>query len=293
MTGNTYIPIAISVVSLVIIVALLVKSHFDKKNITASLLRQKAEFENQKQELERLNEDMKAQNQKLQSLHQVNNQIFSIISHDLRSPLGSIKGFLRLMQITELSAQETKYFLNELEGGTNNTLQMLDTLLQWARNQMNGIQPQFKHILLNKLILQVVESVQNQATLKGVNLSVEIKNEIKIVADEEMLKLVIRNLLTNAIKFTKAGGFVSVAVWQDQHNNYIAVKDTGIGLTEEQKNKLFNPEKAFSLRGTSNEKGTGLGLIICKEFIEKHKGTIQVESELNKGSTFSVALPVG
>jgi signal transduction histidine kinase len=293
MTGNMYVPIAISVVSLVIIVALLVKSHFDKKNITASLLRQKAEFENQKQELERLNEDMKAQNQKLQSLHQVNNQIFSIISHDLRSPLGSIKGFLRLMQITELSAQETKYFLNELEGGTNNTLQMLDTLLQWARNQMNGIQPQFKHILLNKLILQVVESVQNQATLKGVNLSVEIKNEIKIVADEEMLKLVIRNLLTNAIKFTKAGGFVSVAVWQDQHNNYIAVKDTGIGLTEEQKNKLFNPEKAFSLRGTSNEKGTGLGLILCKEFIEKHKGTIQVESELNKGSTFSVALPVG
>jgi signal transduction histidine kinase len=292
MTGNTYIPIAISVVSLVIIVALLVKSHFDKKNITASLLRQKAEFENQKQELERLNEDMKAQNQKLQSLHQVNNQIFSIISHDLRSPLGSIKGFLRLMQITELSAQETKYFLNELEGGTNNTLQMLDTLLQWARNQMNGIQPQFKHILLNKLVPQVVEGVQNQATLKGVNLSVEIKNEIKIVADEEMLKLVIRNLLTNAIKFTKAGGFVSVAVWQDQHNNYIAVKDTGIGLTEEQKNKLFNPEKAFSLRGTSNEKGTGLGLILCKEFIEKHKGTIQVESELNKGSTFSVALPV-
>jgi signal transduction histidine kinase len=296
-----------------IIMALLFRNNWQKQKSNSLLQQQKEEIEKQKNDLAHKNEqilqqkeeisqqrdDVIAKNieierrrEELNKLNQVKDRLFSIVSHDLRSPLNSLKGTLALMEMGALSEDETKYFTGELNNELSYVLELLENLLKWAKAQMEGIETQPQKLDLHALVQSNVGLLQPIADKKQIVLSHNLLTDTIAWGDEEMIKLVIRNLLSNAIKFTKEAGTIKVESSLDNGAVQISIIDNGVGISPEQQKQLFDNSTHFSTQGTNREKGTGLGLLICKEFIEKNKGRIWVESELKKGSKFSFTLPV-
>jgi signal transduction histidine kinase/uncharacterized protein HemY len=240
------------------------------------LMQQKNEIQQQKDELDRVN--------------LVKDRLFSIIGHDLRSPFNTIKGFIAVLRVGGLNEEETKNITSTIEQQLNSTLNLLNNLLYWSWSQMQGITANPIKLSVNPIVENNIELLLQSALKKNIFITHSIDKQLCVKADENMLDTIIRNLLANAIKFTYHGGSV-VFSYQDNNDHYVfCVADTGVGMTENQLQNLFGA-KASSTFGTAQEKGTGLGLQICKEFLEKNKGTLWVESELNKGSKFYFSLP--
>ncbi|WPP50441.1 tetratricopeptide repeat-containing sensor histidine kinase [Catalinimonas niigatensis] len=240
-------------------------------------------------EIHRQKEEMSAQADKLQNLNQLKNKLFSIISHDLRSPLNTLSGSLYLVQNELIDHKDFKAFLPELIKNVSFTTTLLDNLLHWAKNQLEGTEINPEKVNLKKLAHLKTELLQNQADHKNIRLINEIQHEIYVFADEIMIQIVLQNLLSNAIKFCRSGDQVTLS-WEHQEKYVnICVRDTGMGMDQEKQEKLFN-STSFSTRGTANEKGTGLGLLLCKDFVEKNGGKIWVESTLGQGSIFCFSL---
>ena len=217
-------------------------------------------------------------------------KFFSIISHDLKSPFNSILGFseLLLKNIRKYPVEKTEKFVENIYNVSKNTFNLLENLLEWSRVQSKKIKPNFQHLLINEIINDVVELLKDVAEQKLINLTFENNSELKINADEEMLKTVLRNLISNAIKFTDVNGNVAIKSFEKNKKVYLEVVDSGVGMDENSKNNLFKIGLQHSTIGINGEKGTGLGLILCFELMELNNGKIFVESEKDKGTKFTL-----
>jgi two-component system sensor histidine kinase/response regulator len=252
-------------------------------------------IQRQSKELQQQSKELQIQRKELLELNATKDRFFSIIAHDLRSPF---QGFLGLTQILEeelstLTMTEIKEIAASLSVSANNHFRLLDNLLQWSQTQKGSVPFTPEVINLNSLVEDSITPLIESAKTKGIEIASAISNSLEVFADKNMLQTVIRNLVSNALKFTNTGGKVNLLTKKnDDKRVEISVQDTGIGMLQEMVGNLFRLDINTSRRGTHDEPSTGLGLLLCNEFIEKHGGKLRVESEVGKGSTFSFTLPV-
>lgn len=234
---------------------------------------------------------LKAKADDLERINQTKNKMFSIVSHDLKAPIASIQSYLEILSVMDINDQERHRIKGDLMLMTQNTDMMLSNLLMWSGSQMEGINMDRKLIDLETSIVPVIEIFKSISSRKQVELSYNIEPNLNVMADNNMLQLVIRNILSNAVKFTHTGGSVNLNAGYENSMCVISIKDTGTGMSEETKAEIFSV-KAQSSYGTNNEKGVGLGLNLSKEFTELQDGQIRFESELGVGTTFYITLPL-
>ncbi|WP_111708675.1 sensor histidine kinase [Lutibacter citreus] len=239
-------------------------------------------------------EELKESEKKLKELNATKDKLFSIIAHDLRSPFNTILGLSNLLanNTQNYDSEKVEKFSSYINSAALNTLTLLDNLLNWAKSQTGQIMFNPVKLNLQPLITHIIEVLNPAAELKNITLKHFQSNGLEVFADQYMLKIIIRNLITNAIKFTNSEGCIEVSALEKNNFIEITVSDNGIGMNKETLNKLFEFQSNETTVGTANEKGSGLGLILCKEFIENQGGKIWVESELGKGSNFKFTLPL-
>ncbi|TAG37967.1 MAG: hypothetical protein EAZ31_10945 [Cytophagia bacterium] len=239
----------------------------------------------QKVEIESQNAELEAQAEHLKEVNALKDKLFSIIGHDLRSPLNQLKGILNILESGFLDESEFKKVLPNLSQNVSNASSLLDNLLYWAESQMSGEMRKPKVFDLKSVIDNNIQLYTRQANQKGVTIETTIQSKIIVYADKDMMDLVVRNLLSNAIKFCSEGDSIEFSSKIIEKQAEICIKDTGIGIENKKIKKIFG-EGHTSERGTAGEKGTGLGLTLCKDFVEKNGGKIWVESEVGKGTQF-------
>jgi signal transduction histidine kinase len=230
-------------------------------------------------------EEIKKRSIELEQLNQVKDKFFSIISHDLRSPVNALSGILELLSSKQITQEDFSTLTKEMRIQFNHTRTLINNLLDWALLQMDKLKIQPEKIELAKVIQENFTLVRS-LHLKEMNLVNKVQTGLFGWGDLNMINLVFRNLILNAIKFSDTGGSIEISAVPDGAFYKIAIKDYGVGISPEVQKILFDKTTGYSTRGTANEKGTGLGLILCKEFIEKNGGQIWLESEEGKGSTF-------
>jgi len=236
---------------------------------------------------------LKASEARMRELNATKDKFFSIIAHDLKNPFNSIIGFSEMLR-DDASSMDIKEIINYasyIHISATQTMQLLENLLGWARMQQDRIPVVPKNLLIYELTNDVYNLLKQSADQKDLTFSNLIPQHLIIQTDEEMLKTILRNLLSNAVKFTKSGGKIEISSQSTDNETIIIIKDTGIGIPDTQVEQLFTIDKGFSTRGTRNEKGTGLGLILCKEFVEKLGGKIWAESIPDNGSIFFFTIP--
>jgi two-component system sensor histidine kinase/response regulator len=234
--------------------------------------------------------DIEKKNRDLELINAEKNKLFSIVSHDMRSPLASIQSALELLSTNSVDENDRIEIKKELLWLTGNTSDMLNNLLLWSKSQMDQMSVRLTVMDVQAALQETLKLQSQIAERKGITLDCNIDPQLKVVADSDMLQLVVRNLVNNAIKFTNTQGVVKVKGYADGNSCRIEVEDTGIGIPEDMQADLFKP-KHEATYGTMNEKGVGLGLVLCKEFIERQNGTIGFSSAVNEGTCFYITLP--
>lgn len=235
---------------------------------------------------------IKVQNDQLRSLNETKDRFISILAHDLRNPFHTLMGLALLLKKTIPTNNDNALeFANAILTTATNTYQLLENLLEWAHVQRNKIAPKPQIINLGELITECITLLYESAHTKKITIKNQIDSNSTLIADSEMLKTILRNLLVNAIKFSHKGSTVTLKASIKPLKAEISIIDNGVGMSQETVDKLFDLGSAQSSNGTDGEKGTGFGLLICKELIERHQGTITVKSEINKGTTFTIVLP--
>lgn len=232
-------------------------------------------------------------NQQLYNSNATKDKFFSIIAHDLRSPFQGLLGIANILENLddELTQEEKKDFISRMNVALKRQYDFLEELLLWGKFQRNAIDFDPQVCSLTEIVERNKEVLAGNLYKKKLSLIIESPNEVTLKCDENLISTVIRNLLSNSIKYTPAGGKIWVIIEVGLNYITIEVKDSGIGLSEERIQKLFKIETNNSTRGTEDEAGTGLGLILCKEIVQKHEGEISVKSEEGKGSSFFITLP--
>lgn len=225
-----------------------------------------------------------------EELNRLKDKLFSIIAHDLRGPLNSLKALLGLATANHVTEAELKYLLGTIGQNTQYTTNLVDNLLVWAKENLHGTTLTPQPFDLQDLIETNIKLLAPQADKKNIALEYTAPQPCESYADHNMIDLVLRNILSNAIKFTPHAGIITVWIETTPAHNTVFVRDTGLGISKAGIAKLFGKDN-FSTPGTENEKGTGLGLILCREFVEKNKGRIWVESTEGSGSTFAFTVP--
>ncbi len=230
----------------------------------------------------------------LEKLNDTKDKLFSIIAHDLKSPFNSILGLSDLLIENSpiYDTSNVEYLSKNINSTAKNTLNLIENLLCWAQSQTNQIKYDPEAIDLEKNISQAVIFFNAPASVKNISLNHIRDYETIVYADRIMLKLILHNLISNAIKFTHSNGKIDIYTLHGEGEVEITISDNGTGMNEATRNNLFETKTNLSSKGTSNEDGTGLGLILCKEFVEKNGGKIRVESELGKGSDFTFTIPL-
>lgn len=250
-----------------------------KDLLEEELTRQKIQIEEQRKELETLNA--------------TKDKFFSIIAHDLKNPFASLIGASDFLVNSshELSQEQMTNFLTIINSSAKQGYRLLENLLEWSRMQTGMMIWQPEQVDLWDLVNEVVNLLRGSAENKQIHLEARVDEDLSAFVDPNMINTVVRNLVSNAIKFTPCGGEVVVESRQTKDFVEITVRDSGVGIKPEDIEKLFRIDEQVIQNGTENETGTGLGLILCKEFIDKHKGQLCVKSEANKGSSFIFTLP--
>ncbi|MBW8333014.1 MAG: hypothetical protein K0M40_13400 [Prolixibacteraceae bacterium] len=252
---------------------------------------------NQREKLEKLvidrTNEIQNKNDQLKALNATKDKLFSIISHDLRSPFNTILGFqdLLLNDYHELSDSDRLEMIRQVHTTTNQVYDLVENLLNWSGIQTSNIKYQPAKVDLKELILDKLDLYRNIAESKGIKFNYQIPDSLFAYADIHLLETSLRNLTNNAIKFTSGGGTILIKASRQHDVIEISVTDSGTGMAQEQIDTLFDIENIQTKSGTNGEKGSGLGLLLCKEFVGKNKGTFNVKSQLGKGSTFSFTLP--
>ena len=229
-------------------------------------------------------------NEELSTINAEKDKFFSIIAHDLRSPFTGFIGFTDLLKndLQSMPIAEMQNIVNGMNQSANNLFRLLTNLLEWAKIQRGMAQFNPQEILLNKLSDRIINVFYESAKIKEIELVMDMPDDIYVYADKAMLETIISNFVSNAIKFTPKGGKVIITASKTDEMSEISVKDTGIGMSKEMLKDLFRIDVRPERKGTEQEPGSGLGLILCKEFAELHKGKITVESNEGKGSEFKV-----
>lgn len=233
-----------------------------------------------------------AQREELGSLNSMKDKFFSIIAHDLKNPFNSIIGFSELLKFKgeNIAMEKRQQYIDNIYQSAVQTYKLLENLLQWSRSQIGSITFNPEIIDLGELVNDIINLVKPGADKKSIRLSNEVNKSTLIYADRNMLNTVLRNLLTNAIKYTDNGG-INVHHNSSDREDVIEIQDTGVGMEPDETDRLFALDQPLTKKGTQGESGTGLGLIICKEFIERHGGKIWVKSKKGEGTNFSFSLP--
>jgi PAS domain S-box-containing protein len=233
-------------------------------------------------------------NKELEEAVATKDRFISILGHDLKSPFTSIMGFSDLIvnDNENYNLQDVRRFASLIHGSAKQAFNLLDNMLGWAKSQRDETPFNPKQTNLLEIIDETYSFVNNTAMAKNINLAKSVFEPIYVEVDKEMIKTVIRNLISNAIKYTHANGTIVISANKKENNVEIEVEDNGTGMNETTKNSLFKIGKTTSIKGTAGEKGTGFGLLLCKDFVDKHNGQIRVESQLGKGSRFIVTIPL-
>lgn len=236
----------------------------------------------------------KNENLKLSELNATKDKFFSIIAHDLKNPFGAIMGSSQLLieNIKNMTREETIQFLEIIYKSSDAAHSLLENLLLWARTQTGKLTMEYENIKIDEIITDCVDLLQNQAAAKEIKINVNCENNIGIFADSFSINTVIRNIVSNAVKFTNQSGTVSISAIIKDSMAKIDVTDNGVGMKEEDAAKLFRIDASLSSKGTAGETGTGLGLILCKDLVEQNHGSICVKSKPGSGSTFTILLPL-
>lgn len=245
-------------------------------------------------ELAMLNEKLRQSEIELEKMNKNKDRFFSIISHDLRSPFNSLLGLTRWMMedFDSFSKEEIKESVTNLYQVSEGLFHLLEDLLDWSRIQFNRIDFQPEVFNLHNVITRVLTSLKPVAIEKNINVVNLVSKNCTINADQHMIQAIIRNLVNNSIKFTPHFGLIKITAGFDLEDLIILVEDTGVGMTSRTLQNLFKLESKTTTKGTEGESGTGLGLLICREFVEKHNGKIWATSELEKGSKFFIRIPL-
>lgn len=230
---------------------------------------------------------------KLEELNATKDKLFSVIAHDLKSPFNSILGLSELLLNNSYNydTARSKKLLRYIHSSAKNTLSLTENLLSWAKSQTGQMKFEPKPIRLKEVVDEVIGIVDTSAKVKDITVDYTQISNIYVYAEINMLKSILYNLISNAIKFSHANEKVSISARTEENKVEIIVSDNGVGMNDETKRNLFHIESG-STRGTANEDGSGLGLILCKEFVEKHGGKIWVESEMGNGSNFYFSIPL-
>ncbi|MEL0645102.1 tetratricopeptide repeat-containing sensor histidine kinase [Olleya sp. Ti.3.14] len=247
------------------------------------------ELEAKNKKIELQNEAILEQSKHLENINKVKDKLFSIVSHDLKDSLTSTKGFIDLLKEGQLTQDEFHSLLPELSENANNASLLLFNLLNWSKSQMQSLEPKPTLFDIQEVFAEKVKLMDQKFDAKGVKLIDKTLRDF-VYADRSMIEIVIQNLLANAVKFCNRGDLITITNQISNGKSIISIEDTGVGITKENQSKLFG-NNTFTTRGTNKEKGTGLGLTICRELVDLNNGKIWVESELNIGSTFYIELP--
>jgi signal transduction histidine kinase len=261
---------------------LLKQKNHKLKELNKSLTESKQQIEEDARQLKRLNAEK--------------NKFFSIIAHDLRSPFTGLTGLTEILcnQIDLLSQDEIRDMVKMLNDSSQQVYDLLNNLLQWSRLQMNAITFEPENLNLSEIARESVKVLEGQVKAKNISIEIEMAAEEVVFADVNMLKTILRNLVSNGVKFTPKGGKIIVAATAAENDQIIiSVKDNGIGIDENLREKLFLIDEKVSRTGTEGETSNGIGLLLCKDFVEKNNGEIWVESQINNGTTFKFTLPAG
>jgi signal transduction histidine kinase len=243
------------------------------------------------QQLEEQHHKIAQKTIELEKLNQVKDKMFSIISHDLRGPIASFKSLVEFMKSDSLSASESSLIVQELKQSMAGVDMLLENLLVWAQLQIRGeINSFIEPISVEEITNEVVVVLANQAAAKQIQLRQVLEPNLCVIGDRNSWLLILRNLISNAIKYTPAGGTVFIEALTAGNKIEVSVKDTGIGMHPHEIEKLFNIEKPFSKRGTQNEKGSGLGLMFVREYVKSCGGELAITSEPNLGSRFCITI---
>jgi len=281
----------------VILLVLYYRRNLEKKATNLLLQKQRDEIAEINKELEMLNEELTAQmeitavqNSELEQLNMVKNKFFSIVSHDLRSPLATLKMLFGLYREGQLNESELNELLAKLEDTIYTTSVFLDNLLEWSKSQLDGIVVNPSTFEVVNLVSENINLTETAVRLKGLKMESNIEQNTKAYADANMINVVVRNLISNAVKFCNTGDIITVEAHNSNGKMFLAIKDTGPGISEKDLQKLFNLEHTITT-SASGDKGHQIGLVLCKDMVEQNKGKIKVESELGKGTVFLVELP--
>jgi signal transduction histidine kinase len=274
------------VATLVLLLALLLYSLLKTKQIKDNLNEQEDLLAQEKIR----NEAILEQTHHLEEVNQVKDKLFSIVSHDLKDSISSIKAFLDLLKEDSISKEEFRDLIPELSENADNASQLLFNLLNWSKSQLQSLEPKPELFNIQDVFHTKMALVEQKVEDKKIVLIDESQRDF-VYADRSMIEIVIQNLITNAVKFSRTGDVITVSNQDVNGKALICVEDTGVGISSENIDKLFNANKNFTTVGTKNEKGTGLGLTIAKDLVELNNGKIWVESTVNVGSKFFIELP--
>jgi signal transduction histidine kinase len=254
-------------------------------------IREQEEKEKLEQEVTLRTREIKLQNVQLEEVNNVKDKLFSVVSHDIKGPLNSLHLALTLAKSGTLSSEEFQQLSGRLEMRLVQTTEFIDNLLQWAKLQMRGETFEPEDINLVGLVSEAVRLLEPECVQKNISLKNSITGSLGAFADMNMIRSVIRNLLTNAIKFTRREGTITLNAYQVDNRIILSIADTGVGIPPDSRDRLFTPTSPTT-QGTQQERGTGLGLLLCKQFVERNGGRIWFESEVDKGTTFYFSLPI-
>ncbi|MBI1342632.1 MAG: hypothetical protein GC171_06855 [Terrimonas sp.] len=235
---------------------------------------------------------LEAQTAQLSALNSVKTRLFSIISHDLRAPVYALRDLFRNAEKKRVSPEQFTELIPDVVNDLNKTTELMESLLQWAKSQIKAETLEKRLINIRELVAEATDPLRLQIESKQIRLRTVMDDAVYAFADADTINIVLRNFISNAIKFTPNGGSIIIEARAKGPVSEISIHDTGIGISEENIKKIFKGEH-YSTKGTNNEKGTGLGLMLCQDFIIKNGGTMSAHSEMGKGSSFSFTLPSG
>lgn len=244
--------------------------------------------------LEEKNRQIEQSENELRLLNAAKNKFFSIIAHDLKNPFHTVMGYSYLLSkdYDRFSEQERRKFATDINQSTNNIFRLLQNLLEWSRSQTGRLKISPHDIEFKRILENSVSVLRSLAEQKNISIKFDYKDDLKVFADPLMIETVLRNLINNAIKFTPENGFIEISAKKIENQISICVSDSGVGISNEDIRNLFQIDSKVKRKGTNDEDGSGLGLILCKEFVDKNNGEIWAESTPGKGSSFIFTIPV-
>jgi len=262
------------------------------KKYNRELLEKNQRINEHSEELVQTLQQLSYREQQLTELNSTKDRLFSIIGHDLKGPVGGMQNLMELLtqNYNQFETEEIKNMLLTAKESSAQTFSLLENLLMWAKTQKNEVVHKPKRQNIKPIIENVIKLLKGTAKIKSIELEHDIK-DTDAFFDSNTVSTIIRNLISNALKFTPEGKTITITCIELQNFIEISIIDTGIGMTQETIEKLLNPNEVFSTFGTNNEKGSGLGIKLCMDLVAKNKGKLTISSELNKGSVFKFTLP--